>query len=376
MTSHLDQRKLTYASVGVNRALRDSSRRSIETELSASSRTYRFGRAITLPFGLIYPSPTDKEVLYDLQIEGIGTKTLLAEISEDYSSIGIDAVAMVVNDVIRSGAIPFLLSDAIHISKSEPSVTSKLVEGVINGAKQAGCVLASGETGDVPEILHSPLGGAPPFDMMVSAVGFVPKKNVISGDVSSGDAIIGLESSGIHSNGVTLARKILLEKWGGRYDPWDKPEHLDRPLIEELLEPTRIYANAISKTRDQVKIKAAVHITGDGFGKFRRLIDWAQTRRKRPIGFKFRDLGQTPSIFRLIYDTAKEVGRPLSSREMFRTFNMGFGFAVVVDRQDEEEALDRLNKHCRAIRIGEVTRETTITIEDSHFEHRRLILDK
>ncbi|MCL4518395.1 MAG: phosphoribosylformylglycinamidine cyclo-ligase [Thaumarchaeota archaeon] len=378
MTNRPHKKKvLTYASAGVDRSLRDSSRRNITARLVSRSRTYQFGHPIELPFGLIYPSPVEKAMLYDLQIEGVGTKTLLAEMSGDYRSVGIDAVAMTVNDVIRSGANPFLLSDAIHISKSRPQVTRQLVEGVMNGAKKAGCVLASGETGDVPEILHQPLqADSFPFDIMVSAVGFVRKHDIIRGSVSPGDVVIGLESSGIHSNGLTLARKILLRKWGGRYAAWDEPDPLNRPLIEELLEPTKIYAKAITDSQRHVKFKAAVHITGDGLGKFRRLVDWMQRIERRAIGFKFEGMGEIPSIFRLIYETARSNKNFLSSKEMFETFNMGFGFAVVVDKRDADATLDRLNKHCHAVRIGEATREAAISVDDSYFENRRLILDK
>lgn len=378
MTKRPNKRKaLTYASAGVDRSIRDFSRRNIASRIASSSRTYLFGRPIELPFGLIYPSPVERETLYDIQIEGVGTKTLLAELTGDYRSIGIDGVAMAVNDVIRSGANPFLLSDAIHISKSEPRITRQLVEGVMIGAKKAGCVLASGETGDVPEILHHQLRkGSPSFDIMVSAVGCVSKNDVILGSVSPGDVVIGLESSGIHSNGLTLARKILLRKWGGKYDAWDEPEPLARPLIEELLEPTMIYVKAVTESQRHVNIKAAVHITGDGLGKFRRLIEWTRRKERRAIGFKFEGIAKIPDIFSLIYQTARRKRNYLSAKEMFETFNMGFGFAVVVNKCDEDDALDRLNKQWRATRIGEATDKATVSVYDSHFENRRLILDK
>ncbi len=371
------KKRVTYSSVGVNRVLRESSRRGIASVLTSSSKSYRFGQVMRVPFGLLFPSPARRDYYCDLQIEGVGSKTLLAEITGDYTRIGIDAVAMAVNDVIRSGAEPFLLSDAIHISKSSPSVTRSLVEGVLEGAKLAGCVLASGETGDVPEILHTSLrSGSLPFDMMVSALGFVRKDDIIPGIISPGDVVIGLESSGIHSNGLTLARKILLKKWGGSFDSWDVPSPLSRPLVEEMLEPTRVYSQAISETRIQTEIKAAVHITGDGFAKFGRLIDWIRQTKGRQVGFQFENMGEIPAIFRLIYETSRRRKGALSSREMYQTFNMGFGFAVVVDKNCEDAVLDRLNKHCRAIRIGRVVQKAAILIEDSELENRRLILNR
>jgi phosphoribosylformylglycinamidine cyclo-ligase len=370
----LPTRRLTYAGTGVSRARRENSRATLAQSLRIQSSSYGFGKAVRLPFGLVFPSPTNSDVFLDLQIEGIGTKTLLAEIANKYDQIGIDAVAMVVNDVLRSGAKPLLLSDAIHISRSRQSVIAKLVRGVIQGAKISGCSLASGETGDVHEILHSPISDASlPFDMTMSCLGLVEKEAIISGKISPGDEIIGLESSGIHSNGLTLARKLLLRKWGGVYDYWETPHPLRRPLIEELLEPTRIYSSEMRNLEDQLTINAAVHITGDGFGKFRRLLEWTRRRGFGNLGLSFQDLGEVPSVFRLIFETARRKRSPVSAKEMFETFNMGYGFAVLVDKKNLDAALDSLNNQGRAKRIGRVTQSGLISIESS-LSDRPLIL--
>ncbi|MCL5069100.1 MAG: AIR synthase related protein, partial [Thaumarchaeota archaeon] len=198
-----------------------------------------------MPFGLVYPAKTPSGTYYDLQIEGIGTKTLIAELTGNYETIGIDAVAMAVNDVIRSGAHPMLLSDAIHIAESDRKVGS-LIRGVRAGAKLSGCILASGETGNVAELLHGEISkSSPPFDLIVSCLGIAKKSELIMGEISSGDSIIGLRSSGIHSNGLSLARKVLLKPWGGKFDPWFKPPTIRRSVVEELLEPTKINTDAI-----------------------------------------------------------------------------------------------------------------------------------
>jgi phosphoribosylformylglycinamidine cyclo-ligase len=311
----------------------------------------------------VYPAKTPGGTYYDLQIEGVGTKTLLAELTGNYDTIGIDAVAMAVNDVIRSGARPMLLSDAIHISKSDK--VGNLIRGVRAGAKTSGCILASGETGNVAELLHDEITkSSPAFDLMVSCLGIANKSELIMGDISEGDSIIGLRSSGIHSNGLTLARKVLLKPWGGKFDPWFKPPVIRRAVVEELLEPTTIYSDAVSNAQKSSELKAAIHITGDGFAKFRRLLVWQRRFKQSEVrfGFKFEGLRRMPNVFRLIYETAKTRGTPISMAEMFRTFNMGYGFAVIVSRKETDRALDSLNKHGRAEKIGQVSVDGQISV--------------
>ena len=243
--------RLTYSKSGVNRTTRERSREGVAARIVRDSHRYDFGTPIRLPFGLVYPSVARGNMYYDLQIEGVGTKTLLAELTGKYDTIGIDAVAMAVNDVIRSGAIPVLLSDAIHMATSDRKKIGRLIGGVRAGARLSGCVLASGETGNVRELLHSEIRrSSPPFDLIVSCLGVVKRNDLISGKVSEGDSIIGLRSSGIHSNGLTLARKLLLKPWGGKFDPWYRPPILGRSIVEELLEPTKIYVSALGELQN------------------------------------------------------------------------------------------------------------------------------
>ncbi len=321
-----------------------------------------------LPFGTLFPSPLTPDSYFDMEIEGVGTKTLLTELSGDYSTIGIDGVAMAVNDVIRSGADSILVSDAVHISKSNPETLHSIISGVQNAAKIAGCALASGETGDVAELLHDRIkGGSLPFDLFVSCLGIVKKADIIGGNISPGDRIIGLESSGVHSNGLTLARKVLLLEWGGKFDPYDSPDDLGRPLIEELMEPTRIYVKEMKSLREIAKIKAAVHVTGDGLSKFHRLLQWQSKVGKSGLGLRLR-LSRKPAIFKLIIDTARASGTPISIPEMFRTFNMGYGFAIVISPKDVPRALDSLNNLCPAEDIGYVTTDGKISVESGFTE--------
>ena len=352
---------LTYAQLGIDRNFRQKSQNGIQSILQAETRRYKSGKPIRLPFGNIFPTSKSGEDFFDFQIEGVGTKTLLAEVAGKYDTIGIDGVAMAVNDILRSGADPLLLSDGIHIRKSEQKVLDSLISGVQKGAEISNSVLASGETGDVCEILHDPLlEDNLPFDLFVSCLGLVQKDSIVRGRLSLGDQVIGLESSGIHSNGLTLARKTLLKKWGGLYDPYDIPEVLDRPLIEELLEPTRIYSRAIAGLRkDGIEIKAAIHVTGDGLGKFSRLLDYKTNSR---VGLRLK-LSRKPAIFQLIIDSAKKLGTPVSTIEMFRTFNMGIGFGICVSKANLSGAIDSLNKECVGENIGFVTGDGKISVE-------------
>jgi phosphoribosylformylglycinamidine cyclo-ligase len=364
--------ELSYEEAGVNRRIRTKSQTEIQEVLTQQAREYQFGKTRKLPFGNLFPVSKALERFYDFQIEGVGTKTLLAELAQKYDTIGIDGVAMAVNDVIRSGADPVLISDGIHIARSDPEILNSIVNGVQLGAKNAACTLASGETGDVREILHEKLSEASlPFDLFVACLGIVQKSEIIAGEISPGDQIVGLESSGIHANGLSLARHVLLKKWGGLYDPHDVPEELGRSVIEELLEPTRIYARALKKLKVAgLHPKAALHVTGDGLGKFRRLLNCQ--RKTHSLGITLK-LSRKPPIFELIMKSAKQLGSPIPTAEMLRTFNLGIGFALIFSGKDSEKALDSLNKEFRAEKIGLVSDNRRISIQ-SPFSDKPVIL--
>jgi phosphoribosylformylglycinamidine cyclo-ligase len=329
-------REFTYARAGVNRKLRNESKR----VLRILRETYGFscfGGVVALPYGNIFP--IGNGCFLDLVIEGVGTKVLVAQLAEKYDTIGVDGVAMAVNDVIRSGAKPLAVADNIHAQVSDPSLVRELLEGIARGAVEAECVVPSGEIGDVAEVVKGLVEGRG-FDMVVAAIGMVSGEKIIYGrDVKVGDVILGLRSSGIHSNGVSLARKVLFKCWGGKYEPHDVPEGLDREVVYEVLEPTKIYVKPLLRVMEEVKVKAAVHITGDAYLKFDRL-----TKFSRGVGFEFDNFKPQP-IFELIQRTAYEMGGKISDEEMFKTFNMGWGFAVIVDKKDRDKALDILEKN-------------------------------
>lgn len=317
-----------------------------------------------LPYGNIFQQ--NEDTYLDLVIEGVGTKVLLAQLANKHDTIGIDAVAMAVNDVIRSGATPLAISDNIHAQASNPELVKQWLKGIAKGATEAACPVTSGEIGDVAEIIKGTAEGAG-FDMVVASVGQVAKEKIVTGkNIKPDDPIIGLRSSGLHSNGITLARKILFKQWGGKHDPHAKIDGLGRELVLEALEPTKIYVKPFLRTAEEVTIKAAVHITGDAYLKFNNL-----ARFSPGIGFEFTNFKPHP-IFRVIQETAKELGFTITDEEMFRTFNMGWGFAIIVDQKDRDKVLSILEKaDASPEQIGKVTDKQKIEIRH---EHKKIIL--
>jgi phosphoribosylformylglycinamidine cyclo-ligase len=348
------KQKFTYASAGVNRKLRAESKRNLQL-LRNTYRFSHYGRVVKLPYGNIFP--ISKKVFLDLVIEGVGTKVLVAQLAEKYDTIGVDGVAMAVNDVIRSGAKPLAIADNIHAQRSNPSLVKEWLRGIMKGASESECAVISGEIGDVAEIIEG-LREGEGFDMIVAALGEVKSEKIIAGkNVKSEDVIIGLRSSGLHSNGISLARKILFKQWGGKYEANDVPEGLDREIVREALEPTAIYVKSFLKVAEEIDVKAAVHITGDAYLKFERLTEFS-----KGIGFEFDNFDPQP-IFGLIQETASELGGALTDEEMFRTFNMGWGFAVVVNKADRDKTLDVLETtRVHAEEIGHVTGSAGVRI--------------
>jgi len=339
-------KELTYAETGVDRELRAKSK----AALLALEKTYRFsryGKVVQLPYGNIFPVG---DRYLDLVIEGIGTKVLLAQLADKYDTIGIDGVAMAVNDVIRSGATPLAVVDNIHAQVSSPRLVKEWMKGIVKAVTEAGCLVPGGEIGDVADVIKGTTAGKG-FDMVFACVGELFQKDIIFGNkIKPGDLVIGLRSSGIHSNGISLARKVLFKEWGGKYEPYDVPDGFTREIVYEVLEPTRIYVKPILNAAKEVEIKGAVHITGDAYLKFDRLMKFS-----KGIGFEFNNF-KPQLVFELIQKTAPEVRGAIKDEEMLKTFNMGWGFAVVVDKTNEDNVTDIFEKSgVGAERIGKVT---------------------
>jgi phosphoribosylformylglycinamidine cyclo-ligase len=273
--------------------------------------------------------------------DGVGTKLIVAEQAERFDTVGIDCVAMCVNDLICLGAQPIAMVDYIAVERSDPDVLKAIGVGLKRGAEQAGIEIPGGELAELPEMLtgHPSPGG---IDLVGAGIGIVTVDGIVTGSaIEAGDAVIGLPSSGLHSNGYTLARQALLATAGYSLD--DVPPGLSRALADELLEPTTIYVRAIAELmRTGVSVRGLAHITGDGLANLLRL--------NAEIGFEIDQPPQPAPIFGLIQDAAG-ISRP----EMYETFNMGVGFCVVVGASDEEKALELVRGHYDgARRIGRV----------------------
>ena len=205
----------TYKEAGVDRGLRKRAKGSFR-DFNLTFRYSGRGKIFKTPFNNLYS--VGRGVYQVKTADGVGTKVLLAELANKHNTIGIDAVAMVVNDCVRCGAKPLALTDIIDIKKSTPKLLKEIEKGLIKGAKEAECPIVGGETADVPEILSAS------YHLNCDCVGEVEKEKIIDGKkIKAGDVVLGFRSSGVHSNGFTLLRKVLFKKWSGRYQPFEKP---------------------------------------------------------------------------------------------------------------------------------------------------------
>jgi phosphoribosylformylglycinamidine cyclo-ligase len=285
------------------------------------------------------------DIAIAISTDGVGSKTIVASALERYDTIGYDCVAMNVNDVICVGARPIAIVDYIGVH----TLDDRRVEGILAGlgaaAKEAGVAIPGGELAQLPEVIGSDGKGAgdeTAFDLVGTCIGTLrPDAIVLGQDVEVGDAIIGIASSGIHSNGLTLARRVLLDQGG--YGLREEFEVLGRTLGEELLEPTEIYVQAVVDLwAEEIETRGLVHITSDGFANLCRL--------DAQVGFRINELPETPAIFKLI----REVGN-IADKEMYRVFNMGVGFVVIVPPTQGDATEQRIRASgYEAQRIGEV----------------------
>lgn len=251
--------------------------------------------------------------------DGVGTKILIAEMLGRYETIGIDCVAMNVNDIICVGAEPVSMLDYIAIEKAKPEVLNAIGEGLYEGARQAGINIVGGEISQMGEVIRG-LREGEGLDLIGMCVGLVDLARVNVGQqVTPGDVIVGLRSSGIHSNGLTLARRALFQQGG--FEPDTYVDELERTVGEELLEPTRIYVPEILQLqKERIPVKAMVNITSGGFLNLTRVMP--------SVSFEIRELPEEQPIFRLI----QEAGN-VPSPEMYQVFNMGIGFCVIAQNE-------------------------------------------
>ncbi|HAK1198282.1 TPA: phosphoribosylformylglycinamidine cyclo-ligase [Listeria monocytogenes] len=272
--------------------------------------------------------------------DGVGTKLLLAIEADKHDTIGIDCVAMCVNDILAQGAEPLFFLDYIATGKTDPVKMEQIVKGVADGCEQAGAALIGGETAEMPDMY-----GADDYDLAGFTVGAVEKQKLITeGAVQAGDTLIGIPSSGIHSNGYSLVRKIFFKDNEFTLDA--EISELDVPLVEELLKPTRIYVKPVLEVLKEVDVHGITHVTGGGF------VENLPRMLTNDLVVKV-ELGSWPVL--PIFDVMKKYGQ-LNEMEMYEIFNMGIGMVLAVAKADVERTLEVLVQNGEAAYvIGEVT---------------------
>lgn len=279
--------------------------------------------------------------------DGVGTKLKIAFLMDKHDTIGIDCVAMCVNDILCQGANPLFFLDYIATGRVKAEKIADIVKGITDGCIDAGCALVGGETAEMPDFYSEG-----EYDIAGFAVGVVDESKIINGtNIKEDDVVIGIQSSGIHSNGYSLVRKLLFEQMGLTID--DYIEELGCTLGEALLTPTKIYAKACKEVLQDYQINGMVHITGGGF--------FENIPRVIPVGLGVEinyESWQIPAIFKYI----KRCGN-IDRNEMFSTFNMGIGLMMIVKPNDVASILSVLEKTGEnATIIGKIIKGDGVTI--------------
>ncbi|MBI5191425.1 MAG: phosphoribosylformylglycinamidine cyclo-ligase [Nitrospirae bacterium] len=333
------ENKLTYKAAGVDI---DAGNRFVDMIKPAVKSTFRpevmtdiggFGGLFGLNAGKY------KEPVLVSGTDGVGTKLKVAFMADRHDTVGIDLVAMCVNDVIVTGAEPLFFLDYFATGRLDPERHAKVVEGIAEGCRQAGCALIGGETAEMPGFYT-----ADEYDLAGFVVGVVDKGSIIDGKtIKPGDAVVGMMSTGLHSNGYSLARKVFFDRMG--LTPGDNVPELGGTVAEVLLTPTRIYVKTILGILESVKVKGLAHITGGGITE--------NLPRVLPEGCTavIDKKAWTPlPVFRFIMEKGN-----IDEAEMFRDFNMGLGMMAVVDRADAEKFIELAEKSGeKAFVVGEI----------------------
>lgn len=333
---------LTYKGAGVDIAAIKKSQAAIgrliaATHTKASGTAHGFGHyagVVKLPGGTLLATHTD----------GVGTKVTIAGMMKRYDTIGIDCVAMNVNDIICIGAKPVSFVDYIAANRNDPRIIKDIVKGLARGAKKTPVPIVGGETAIMPDLIA---GKGFAFDLAGMVAGTVDKKSLILGNkIKAGDAIIGAASTGIHSNGYSLARKALFPKYTVR----DTARGVGR-IGDALLEPTAIYAKPVLEIAKECKPSGLAHITGGSFAKLLRL---------KAARYEIDSLPRMPPIMGLIEEQGV---RP---EEMYKTFNMGVGFCVIAPKSESGRITSIFKRHrIKSQEIGRVVPGRGVTVNSA-----------
>ena len=328
---------MTYNNVGIDLKKIHQVQKLIADTISATHSFPALGKVIS-GFGHYAGLIDIGSKVLALHSDGVGTKLIVAQLMGRFDSIGIDCIAMNVNDIICVGADPVAFIDYIALKSANDDLVREIIKGLVKGAKQSDVAIIGGETAVLPDLINDTRENA--FDLAGTALGITEKPNLILGDkIKTGDIILGVESSGLHSNGYTLARKVLLSK----YSVDDAAHYLIRPVGEELLVPTIVYKKPVMDILKQkhISIHGLAHITGGSFTKL--------TRLNTKVDYKLDKLPDSHGIFKQI-----QVDGHVETKEMYRTFNMGIGFCIILPKHYVDPVIsifEKYNMTCRQIGI-------------------------
>ena len=331
---------ITYKKAGVDISEITKSQKAIG-RLIASTHKLQNNAKITHGFGHyagIVEIPGGK--LLATHTDGVGTKVIIANMMKKFDTIGIDCIAMNVNDIICIGATPISFVDYIAANKNDQRILKQIVSGLVKGAKKSSVPIVGGETAIMPDLISGNEFG---FDLAGMVVGILSKKEMILGkSIKPNDVIIGIKSSGLHSNGYSLARKVLK-----KYSLKEKFKGIGT-LGNSLLSPTEIYVKPVLETIEKCTIHGLAHITGGSFTKLLRL---------KQIGFHLDSLPRVPPLMQLIQDCG------VKSDEMYKTFNMGIGFCIISPQNEVKKVRKIFKKHkMTTYEIGYISKKKGVFI--------------
>jgi len=332
---------ITYKKAGVDISEIKKSQRAIGKLIESTHNlqkmakmTHGFGHyagIVEIPGGKLLATHTD----------GVGTKVIISNMLKKYDTIGIDCIAMNVNDIICIGATPISFVDYIAANKNDQKIFKQIVSGLVKGAKKSAVPIVGGETAIMSDLISGKGFG---FDLAGMVVGILSKKEMVLGNkIKPNDVIVGIQSSGLHSNGYSLARKALLTK----YSIKDNIKGVGN-LGNTLLRPTEIYVKPVLEALKKCKINGLAHITGGSFTKLLRL---------KQIGYHLDDMPKTPALMQLIEDTG------VKNEEMYKTFNMGIGFCIISPENQVKDIHKIFNKHkMKSYEIGRISKNKGVFI--------------
>ncbi len=325
---------ITYRDAGVDIGSIHRGQNSIGEIISVTHKMLAVGK-VTSGFGHYAGLVKLADQTVALHADGVGTKVIVAQMMNKFNTVGIDCVAMNVNDVICVGAQPVAFIDYIALRHPNEWLLQEIAKGLVKGAQQSKMAIVGGETAVLQDIIAGDSENA--FDLAGMVMGVVRGKPILGDMIKPGDIILGVESSGLHSNGYTLARKVLLSK----YSVYDNADHLVQTVGEELLIPTRIYVRPVIEIlKKRIRgVHGLANITGGGFTKLPRL--------NSQVRYVFDNLPALTGIFKQI-----QIDGNIESKEMYRTFNMGVGFCVVASKVSTDDIISVFEKHkmrCEAV---------------------------